>query len=515
MLPVAIIPFELYELRLSQNGFDGDIPFELGQLQNLQSILDLSYNNLSGQIPASIGTLTKLEALDLSHNQLVGEVPSPVAGMISLGKLNLSYNNLQGKLSKQLSHWPAEAFAGNLHLCGSPLGKCSVRRQQSGPSESAVVVIAAICTLSAIALLIFGAASLLQHKQEVFRNASEVDCLYSSSSSHAQRRLLFPNGSVKPDFKWKDIMEATKNLSNEFVIGSGGSGIIYKAELSTGETVAVKKILYKDDLMANKSFTREIKTLGRIRHRHLVKLMGYCSNKGAGSNLLIYEYMENGSVWDWIHQQPATSKKKSLDWEARLKIAVGLAQGVEYLHHDCVPKIIHRDIKSSNVLLDSNMEAHLGDFGLAKAINGNYESDTESNTWFAGSFGYIAPEYAYSLKATEKSDVYSMGIVLMALVSGKMPTDASFGMEMDMVRWVETHIEMQDSKRDELIDSALKPLISGAECAAFQVLEIALQCTKTSPAERPSSRQACDQLLHVFNHRMAEFEKTNADSYTT
>lgn len=124
---------------------------------------------------------------------------------------------------------------------------------------------------------------------------------------------------------------------------------------------------------------------------------------------------------------------------------------------------------------------------------------------------HMISEYAYSLKATEKSDVYSMGIVLMELVSGKMPTDASFGAEMDMVRWVETHIEMQDQIREELIDPALRPLLSGEEYAAFQVLEIALQCTKTSPAERPSSRQACDQLLHVFNHRMVEFDKMNVD----
>jgi Leucine-rich repeat (LRR) protein len=393
-IPPAIGKLDkLYEFRLSENSFNGDIPFEIGQLKNLQSILDLSYNKLNGQIPASIGALSKLEALDLSHNQLIGEVPSTIGAMSSLGKLNLTYNNLEGKLSKQLSHWPAEAFVGNLHLCGNPLGNCNGSKNQSGPNESTVVVISALCTFAAIVLLIFGVTSFMKHKREAFRKASDLNlnCMYSSSSSHAQRRLLFQNGSVKPDFKWKDIMDATNNLSKEFVIGSGGSGVVYRAELPTGETVAVKKILYKDDLMSNKSFTREIKTLGRTRHRHLVKLMGYCSNKGAGSNLLIYEYMENGSVWDWIHQEQANSKKKSLDWEARLKIAVGLAQGVEYLHHDCVPKIIHRDIKSSNVLLDSNMEAHLGDFGLAKTLNENFESNTESNTWFAGSYGYIAP----------------------------------------------------------------------------------------------------------------------------
>lgn len=161
--------------------------------------------------------------------------------------------------------------------------------------------------------------------------------------------------------------------------------------------MAVKKILHNDDLFLCKSFAREVKTLGRIRHRHLVRLLGCCSGnrKETGSTLLlVYEYMENGSVWDWLHRNPKNTKKmKRFDWDSRLRIAVGLAQGMEYLHHDCVPKIIHRDIKSSNLLLDSNMEAHLGDFGLAKAlVDNNYESlDTESNSWFAGSYGYIAP----------------------------------------------------------------------------------------------------------------------------
>jgi Leucine-rich repeat (LRR) protein/tRNA A-37 threonylcarbamoyl transferase component Bud32 len=383
---------KLYELQLSHNSFSGEIPFELGQLQNLQSILDLGYNNLSGQIPSSIGKLSKLEALDLSHNQLVGAVPPEVGDMSSLGKLNLSFNNLQGKLGEQFSHWPTEAFEGNLQLCGSPLDHCSVSSQRSGLSESSVVVISAITTLTAVALLALGLALFIKHRLEFLRRVSEVKCIYSSSSSQAQRKPLFRKGTAKRDYRWDDIMAATNNLSDEFIIGSGGSGTIYRTEFQSGETVAVKKILWKDEFLLNKSFAREVKTLGRIRHRHLVKLIGYCSSEGAGCNLLIYEYMENGSLWDWLRQQPVNIKKRqSLDWETRLKIGLGLAQGVEYLHHDCVPKIIHRDIKSSNILLDSTMEAHLGDFGLAKALEENYDSNTESHSWFAGSYGYIAP----------------------------------------------------------------------------------------------------------------------------
>lgn len=343
-------------------------------------------------------------------------------------------------------------------------------------------------------------------------------------------------------------MKATKNLSDEFIIGSGGSGRIYKAELDSGETVAVKRILWKDDCLLNKSFVSEVKTLGGIKHRHLVKLMGYVTNRGAGSNLLIYEYMENGSVWDWLHKQPANTKMKNiLDWRARLKIAVGLAQGVEYLHHDCEPMIIHRDIKTSNILLDADMEAHLGDFGLAMAISERCDSSMESNSRFAWSYGYIAPgitkissvtytpahqysatsllhyalknlvcfaEFVYMSKATEKSDVYSMGIVLMELVTGKKPTDATFNVDMDMVMWVEKHMEKQGSVREQLIDPALKPLLPGEEHEAYQVLQIAQQCTKFTPHERPSSRQACNDLLHLLKDSSTpEFGKANMDSY--
>ncbi|RYR13343.1 hypothetical protein Ahy_B04g070392 isoform C [Arachis hypogaea] len=433
----------LYELQLSRNGFSGEIPFEIGNLQNLQNILDLSYNNLSGEIPSSIRSLLKLQALNLSHNQLSGGVPLLLGEMSSLDQLDLSYNNLQGQLDMQFRRrWPLEAFAGNLRLCGA-----------------------------------------------------------------SKKRFLLPlNIGGNREFRWEDIMDATNNLSEEFIIGSGGSGTVYRAEWATGETVAVKKISFKDEYLLNKSFIREMKTLGRIRHRHLVKLIGCCSDRKKGCsgwNLLIYEYMKNGSVWDWLHGR--TLKEKGiLDWDARFRIAVGLAHGLEYLHHDCVPKIIHRDIKTSNILLDSNMDAHLGDFGLAKALIDN----SDSTSCFAGSYGYIAPEYAYTMKATEKSDVYSMGIVFMELVSGKMPTDEAFRGNMDMVRWVEMHFHNQDAAmRQELIDPELKPSLPTEEFAAFQVVEIAMQCTKTAPQERPSSRQVCDLLQHVAKNKRFKFEK--------
>ncbi|URE36690.1 LRR receptor-like serine threonine-protein kinase [Musa troglodytarum] len=303
---------------------------------------------------------------------------------------------------------------------------------------------------------------------------------------------------MRRELTWKAIMEATCNLSHEFAIGSGGSGIVYRAELPTGETVTVKKILHnnRENLMLQEnSFVREVKTLGRIRHRHLANLLG-CLSSNHGEHLLIYEYMENGSLWDWLHKPEKSQKRnRELSWEARLRIAIGLAKGVEYLHHDCVPSILHRDIKSGNVLLDGDMEAHLGDFGLAKAAAESRGRDstgnTESGTCFAGSYGYVAP-------ATEKGDVYSMGIVLMELVSGLMPTDRTFEGDMDMVRWVRSRMtSAAAAEREASLDPVLKPLERHEESSMFEVLDVALQCTRTAPAERPSSRKVADLLLHI------------------
>ncbi|RVW99340.1 LRR receptor-like serine/threonine-protein kinase GSO1 [Vitis vinifera] len=226
---------KLYELRLSRNSFNGEIPIELGELQNLQSVLDLGYNNLTGEIPHSIGTLSKLEALDLSHNQLVGEIPFQVGAMSSLGKLNFSYNNLEGKLDKEFLHWPAETFMGNLRLCGEPLGRCNSEESShhnSGLKLSSMVIISAFSTIAAIVLLMIGVALFLKGKRE---SLNEVKCVYSSSSSIVHRRPLLPNTAGKRDFKWGDIMQAINNLSDNFIIGSGGSGTIYKAELSSEE----------------------------------------------------------------------------------------------------------------------------------------------------------------------------------------------------------------------------------------------------------------------------------------
>jgi hypothetical protein len=320
--------------------------------------------------------------------------------MSSLVQLDLSSNQLEGRLGSEFGRWPQGAFANNVGLCGSPLRGCSSGGGSSTLNSVTIALVSAAVTLSVVLLIILLALMVVRRRG---RRSREVNCTAFSSSSANTNRQLIVKGSARREFRWEAIMEATANLSDQFAIGSGGSGTVYRAELSTGETVAVKRIAHMDSdlLLHDKSFTREIKILGRVRHRHLVKLLGFITSHdaGAGGSMLVYEYMENGSLYDWLHGSvggDGSRKKRVLSWDARLKVAAGLVQGVEYLHHDCVPRIVHRDIKSSNVLLDGDMEAHLGDFGLAKAVAENRQAAfgkdcTESASCFAGSYGYIAP----------------------------------------------------------------------------------------------------------------------------
>lgn len=251
---------------------------------------------------------------------------------------------------------------------------------------------------------------------------------------------------------YEDIMRLTENFNEKYIIGYGASSIVYKCDLKGSRPIAIKR-LYSQYAHALSEFETELETIGRIKHRNLVSLHGYSFSPQ--ENLLFYEYMDNGSLWDLLHGQyiifftwcdihfsshirlshqyaqlfcnvglgsmAGPSKKVKLDWETRLKVAVGAAQGLAYLHHDCNPKIIHRDVKSSNILLDENFDAHLSDFGIAKCLP---STKTHASTFVLGTIGYIDPEYARTSRLTEKSDVYSFGIVLLELLTGKKAVDS-------------------------------------------------------------------------------------------
>ncbi|TVU23169.1 hypothetical protein EJB05_30203, partial [Eragrostis curvula] len=285
----------------------------------------------------------------------------------------------------------------------------------------------------------------------------------------------------------KSLVAMLMGLSNKDVIGTGGYGTVYRLRVDEKTAFAVKKLNRVGSAEMDRGFERELETMGDIKHRNIVPLCGYYA--APHFNLLIYELMPNGSLDDMLHPCPEKKKKMmiSLDWAARYKIAVGVARGLSYLHHDCIPHVIHRDIKSSNILLDHNMDARLSDFGLATVINPNHSHVT---TVVAGTFGYLAPEYFDTGRATTKGDVYSYGVVLLELLTGKRPTDESF-LENGtrLVTWVKE--TMEDKREHHAVDEALSSF--PADQVRF-VFAVADKCLDSDPANRPTMAQVVKML---------------------
>ncbi|MED6171153.1 hypothetical protein PIB30_038137 [Stylosanthes scabra] len=374
---------------------------------------------------------------------------------------------------------------GNNNLCGTPLNGCNSDLSSRGfppaktdDSRRAKIVMIVAATVGGVSLVL-----ILVILYVMRRPGSYSGSLGDTESPCLDSDIYFP---PKDGFTFQDLVEATKRFHESYVIGRGACGTVYKAVMKSGKTIAVKKLASnREGNNIENSFRAEILTLGKIRHRNIVKLYGFCYHQG--SNLLLYEYMERGSLGEVLH-----GSASNLEWPIRFMIALGAAEGLAYLHHDCKPKIIHRDIKSNNILLDENFEAHVGDFGLAKVID---MPQSKSMSAVAGSYGYIAPEYAYTMKVTEKCDIYSYGVVLLELLTGRAPVQP-LEQGGDLVTWVKTHIR---SHNNTLTPAILDDRVDLEEQVTVNhmltVLKIALLCTSMSPSERPSMREVVLMLI--------------------
>ncbi|KAA8546248.1 hypothetical protein F0562_003013 [Nyssa sinensis] len=398
----------LLKLNLSKNNLTGFIPAEFGNLRSVMEI-DLASNHLYGPIPEELGQLQNVFLLRVENNNLSGDLMSLI-NCLSLTVLNVSYNNLVGDIptNNNFSRFSPDSFIGNPALCGYWVSSpCHV----SHPTERVTISKAAILGIAlgalVILLMILVAACRPHNPTPFFEGSLDKPVNYSSP----KLVILHMNMALHV---YEDIMRMTENLSEKYIIGYGASSTVYKCVLKNCKPVAIKR-LYSHYPQCLKEFETELETVGSIKHRNLVSLQGY--SLSPSGNLLFYDYMENGSLWDLLH---GPTKKKKLDWDTRLKIALGAAQGLAYLHHDCSPRIIHRDVKSSNILLDNDFEAHLTDFGIAKSL---CTSKSHTSTYIMGTIGYIDPEYARTSRLTEKSDVYSYGIVLLELLTGRKAVD--------------------------------------------------------------------------------------------
>ncbi|KAG0457522.1 hypothetical protein HPP92_022679 [Vanilla planifolia] len=292
--------------------------------------------------------------------------------------------------------------------------------------------------------------------------------------------------------------EVLASIKESNVVGMGATGIVYKAEMPRHRTVvAVKKLWrrdYGDDEVGE--LISEVNLLGRLRHRNIVRTLGYIHNDA--DTMILYEYMPNGSLWEALHGgggEAGTAASVLVDWVSRYNIALGVAQGLAYLHNDCHPPVIHRDVKSSNILLDANLEARIADFGLARVML----RKNETVSTVAGSYGYIAPEYGYTMKVNEKTDTYSYGVVAMELVTGKKPVEANFGEGEDIVGWVRERI--RSDRAEEVLDRSVGGLCRSVREEMLLVLRVAVLCTARVPKDRPSMRDVVLMLSEAKPRR--------------
>ncbi|KAL9350167.1 hypothetical protein Peur_057422 [Populus x canadensis] len=466
---------ELTVLRLSNNLLSANIPPNIG----LHDLLDLGYNLLSGGIPSQLAKLTSLAQLNLSHNTLSGSIPASLSNMLGLVAVNFSYNNFEGPLPDSSIFHLVEpnSYSNNRDLCGEVqvLRRCTARANEKGGGKKSklVIIVASITSALFLSLALVGLIAFLHR-----RNSRNV----STRESRSRREIPLPIWFFKGKIAYGDIIEATKNIDDKYCIGEGGTGKVYKAEMSDGQVFAVKRLNYlvqDEEIETTKSFSNEVEALTELRHRNIVKLHGFCSQ--GRHTFLIYEFSERGSLAGMLSDEEGA---RELDWGKRIAVVKGIAHALSYMHHDCVPPIVHRDISSKNVLLNSELEAHVSDFGTARFL----KPDSSNWTAIAGTYGYIAPELAYTMEVNEKSDVYSFGVLAFEVLMGKHP-----GELISYLHSSANHeIHFDDASDPRLSPPAERKAVDLLSC----IITLARLCVCVDPQSRPTMRTV-SQLLEM------------------
>ncbi|XP_024973314.1 probable LRR receptor-like serine/threonine-protein kinase At1g74360 [Cynara cardunculus var. scolymus] len=487
-------------VHLGDNEFSGTLPAEIGGMPLV--VLNISRNNFSGRIPIQLGYLKCLRNLDLSYNNFSGTFPTNLNNLTDLSKFNVSYNPyISGVIPAigQLATFEKASFLGDPLLSLPSFIDNSTnsstanggRRSQPPRKWSAVLVFMFLL----LAFTVFGVMTILI----CFVIKSPVDqppylmnqiksgkdfTLNSGCSSPWSSETVKVIRLDKTAFTHADILKATGNFANERIIGRGGFGTVYRGLLPDGREVAIKKKL-REGIEGEREFRAEMEVLTRNGfgwpHPNLVTLYGWCLY--GSEKLLVYEYMEGGTLEDVIPD------RSGFNWKRRIDVAIDVAHALVFLHHECYPAIVHRDVKANNVLLDKNGKARVTDFGLARVVD---VGDSHVSTMVAGTIGYVAPEYGQTWKATTKGDVYSYGVLVMELATGRRAVD---GGEECLVEW--------SRKVDSMIPVSLLATAGAAEGAVemCELLRIGIRCTAEAPQFRPNMKEVLDMLVRILANR--------------
>uniref|UniRef100_J3N7E1 Receptor kinase-like protein Xa21 n=2 Tax=Oryza brachyantha TaxID=4533 RepID=J3N7E1_ORYBR len=524
------IPRELFSvhtlsigLDLSHNQLTGNLPLEIGKLINL-NLLSISNNQLSGEIPSTLGDCILLQTLhleanllkggipkslvnlrgivemDLSQNYLSGEIPEFLGSFSSLNILNLSFNDLSGKLPNGgvFENSSAVFVEGNRKLCASsPVFRLPLCAESESPSKRKKIrSILVICIpVAAIALITFACVMVLLKKR------------YSAAQP--------TNESLKQlkSFSYHDLSKATDSFSSENMIGSGRFGFVYRGCIKSDAcTIIAVKVFRLDQFGAPNNFAAECEALRNIRHRNLIRVISLCSTfdpAGSEFKALVLEYMANGNLETWLHPKPDKRiPKRPLTLASTISIAVDIAAALEYLHNRSSPPLVHCDLKPSNVLLDDEMVAHVSDFGLAKFLYSDssmMSSTSDSIAGPRGSVGYIAPEYALGCKISFEGDIYSYGIILLEMITGKYPTDEVFKDGMNLHKMVGSALPhrigeiLEPSLTKEHLGEHTSHELVQMQRPFMQLALLGLRCSVTSPKDRPKIEDVYKEIIAIQN----------------
>ncbi|XVF83919.1 hypothetical protein PTKIN_Ptkin16aG0532700 [Pterospermum kingtungense] len=512
-------------LNLSSNRLTGLLPFEVGKLINL-GMLDVSQNMLSGVIPNDLGNCIRLEVLlmrdnffqgsipsslsslrgitylDLSRNNFSGKIPEFLGTFSSLQYLNLSYNSFEGLVPVDgvFKNTSVAFLEGNNKLCGGipelHLQACDDLKQHTQRSTLKLIIII-VSTLSGAILVFF--------------------IMFLCWSRKKRKHPVSHNEESPLRLSYQSILKATNGFSSETLVGEGSFGFVYKGVLEDGKIIAIK-VLKLLSHGASRSFLAECEALRNVRHRNLVKVLTVCSsvdNNGNDFKALVYEFMANGSLEDWLHNE-GEEIAKSLNFFQRLNVAIDVGCALEYLHHHCETPIVHCDLKPSNILLDYEIVGHVGDFGLAKFITSDIQSNTSSlssSLGFRGTIGYAPPEYGLGRTVTTYGDVHSYGIVLLEMFTGRRPTNEMFKDNWNLHSFVKTALPnqvvdiadptlLQESFNEEtMINGNFNESSSQKDDRVLQslnsVFEIGVACSSKLPTERMNMANVVAQLCSI------------------